>query len=75
MPDLTPIDPIAAARGAEKKKFGKCWDDSFQWDLVSKRVAEVRMQIEDPMTNSSKKIQAWRLAGEVGSQEWYSRKD
>jgi hypothetical protein len=33
------VDPLEE----ERKRFGKYWDESFQWDLISKRVAEVKM--------------------------------
>jgi hypothetical protein len=57
---LLTLKPMANPMEAEIKRFGKYWDDNFQWDLVSKRVAEVRMSIEDPKKNSSQKTQYWK---------------
>jgi hypothetical protein len=63
---LTPID---ATREVEKKKFGSYWNDCFHWDLVSKRVIEVKMQIEDRCASSRKIFHIWQdsLKSDVGN--------
>jgi hypothetical protein len=52
--------PQADTFAVEKARLGKYWDDSFKWDLVSRKVAEVRKTIEDPRSNSSQKTQYWK---------------
>jgi hypothetical protein len=51
------LTPVINPSDIEKKRFGKYWDDSFHWDLVSKRVAEVKMPVEDRYAPSRKKFQ------------------
>jgi hypothetical protein len=55
------IDPIEA----EIKRFGKYWEDNFHWDLVSKQVAEVRMQIENPRMISRQRAVIWQKAQDL----------
>jgi hypothetical protein len=57
---LSVLRPKADPNEVEKMRFGKYWDESFTWDLVSKKIAEVRMFIEDPRSNSSQKTQFWK---------------
>jgi hypothetical protein len=59
------ILPIETTRQLEKSKaieFGRYWRDSFQWDLVSKQVAEVKMRIEDRYASARKKSRIWQDA-------------
>jgi hypothetical protein len=54
-----------------KKAFGlgRNWRESFHWDLVSRRVAEVKMQIEDKHASSRKKFRIWQgaLKSDIGN--------
>jgi hypothetical protein len=52
---VNPID-------AEIRRFGKYWEDSFHWDLVSRGVAETRMKIEDDQAPSWEKRRIWQEA-------------
>jgi hypothetical protein len=47
---------------SDKRRFGAYWDDNFQWDLVSRGVAEVRMQIEDCRVPAREKLRIWKEA-------------
>jgi hypothetical protein len=63
-PMLT-LEPMTNPIEAEIKRFGKYWDDNFHWDLVSRQVAEVSMQMEDPTANSTRKLEIWKEAQEL----------